>query len=163
MQIQLSLTLLGELMQHNANERSYYIDGQLVDVAVGYLTEMIKIVAVKYFAYSPTEVAAGGTSFAIAPERFTEAEYTPQDRIPSVEMSTERAPMMWWPTENDLSAIAGIQLTDALLFAERWPVSHNEGEGAWESTLPGIVDRVSKGDQAAPATQSSSIGGQLAP
>lgn len=145
-QIQLSLMLLGEIMQHAANERSYYIDGHLVDVAVGYLNEMIKKVAVKFFGYTAAEVAAAGSAFVIAADRFGADKYKPQDVIPSTEMSTERPPMLWWPTENDLSAIRGIAYTDALLFAQRWPVTHLEGEGAWESTLPGIVNRVAAGD-----------------
>jgi hypothetical protein len=166
MQMQLCLRLLGELMQHGANERAYYIDGTLVDLCVGLLNEMLKIVAIKYFAFDPKEVAAAGSSFVIPPDRFNAENYTPQNRIPSTEMSTERPPMLWWPTENDLSAIRGIAYTDALLFAQRWPVTHLEGEGAWENTLPGIIDRVRRGDQtlagqAAKAQQMT--GGQFAP
>ncbi len=163
MQIQLTLTVLGEIMQHGANERAYYIDGSLVDLAVGYLNEMLKIVAVKYFGYTAVEVASAGSAFVIAADRFNEENYRPQDVIPSTEMSTERPPMLWWPTENDLSAIRGIAYTDALLFAKRWPVTHLEGEGAWENTLPGIVNRVRSGDQAAPAPTATSTGGQFAP
>lgn len=155
-QIELALVLLGELMQHSANEQSYYISGSLVDVAVGYVNEMLKKVAVKYFGYSGAEVAAKGSTFVIDADRFSEANYRPQDLIPSTEMSTERPTQLWWPTENDLSAIRGIQYTDALYFAQRYPVSHLAGEGDWESTLPGIVNRVQGGEPAVPASNAPS-------
>lgn len=146
LQIELALKMLGEIMQHNVNDKPLYIDGSLVDVVVGYIQEMLSRVAVKYFGYTIEEVAAAGESFVIAPDRFTAENYQPQARISSAEFSTERPPLDWWPTENDMSAIRGIAYTDAVQFAKRWPVSYLEGEGDWETTLPGIVNRAVSGD-----------------
>lgn len=149
--IELTLHLLGHIMQHSGNEKSYYITGELVDVCVGYINEMLRLVAVKYFGYSIDEVKADEPNFRIADERFNEENYQPRNIIPSTEISVERPTRLWWPTENDLSAIRGIQVTTALKFAQRWPADFLIAEGDWESTLPGIVGRVGQGDLVRPA------------
>lgn len=151
--IELTLQLLGHIMQHSSNEKGYYIPGDLVDDCVGFINEMLRLVAVKYFNYTIAEVTAEEPEFRIADERFTAENYRPRDIIPSTEISVERPTRLWWPTENDLSAIRGIQITTATQFAARWPVDYLTGEGDWESTLPGIVDRVSEGDLVKPVAQ----------
>ena len=39
----------------------------------------------------------------------------------SVEMTEERPPVQWWPTESDLTAIRAIPYNEALVLAKRWP------------------------------------------
>lgn len=164
-QIEFSLLILSNLQQHNCNDKSMYIDGSLVNLVVGYINEMLTRVAVKYFGYTTDEIAMMGENIVIEESRFSSESYIPQARIASVEFSTERPPLDWWPTENDLSAIRGIAYTDAIKFAQRWPLSYISGEGDWESTLPGIVDRTSAGDPLAKkvATAHSAASGIHAP
>lgn len=147
-QCEMALKLLGEIMQHSTNDRNYYVTGEFARLVNGWLTEMQLKVAIKYFGYTREEVITAGTKFKIDDDRFTAEKYKPEWVWPSAERSTERPPRLWWPTENDLSAIRGIAYTDAIHFASRWPVSYLEGEGDWESTLPGLVNRVNTGDQA---------------
>jgi hypothetical protein len=145
-QCEMALKLLGEIQQQSANERSYYVTGNFSRLVCGWLNEMHMRVAIKYFGYTRDEVIALGSNFKIDEARFTPEMYRPEWQRPTVELSTERPTRLWWPTENDLSAIKGIAYTDAVHFASRWPVTYLEGEGDWESTLPGLVDRVSGGD-----------------
>lgn len=149
LQCELALVLLGHIMQHSANERNYYVTDTLVDGAVGMINEMIAEVAVKYFnADSQAVKTANETTdgYTIPADQFSEENYTPRDFIPSTEFTIERPGLLWWPTENDLSAIRGIAYTDALYLAARWPDSFRVAEGDWESTLPGIKNRVRSGD-----------------
>lgn len=161
--IELTLHMLGHIMQHTANEKSYYVSGDLVETCVGYINEMLRIVAIKYFGYSKAEIVALEPEFRIADERFTEEQYNPRAIIPSTEISVERPTRLWWPTENDMSAIRGVQVTTALQFAQRWPVDYLVGEGDWESTLPGIVDRVGNGDLVKPSSGDNRPSGIKAP
>jgi hypothetical protein len=41
----------------------------------------------------------------------------------SVEMTEERPPVQWWPTESDLTAIRAVPYNEALVLAKRWPSS----------------------------------------
>lgn len=154
-----ALNLLGEIMQHSANEYVDRVPGPLVDMIESYIRGMYLRVATKYFGYTEVDVR-GNPDFVIAEDRFGSALYRPQDKIPDAEQSMERPALTWWPTENDLSRIRGIQYTTALHFAQRWPVSFLEGEGDWESIYPGIEDRVAMGDpiKITPRTQATTTG-----
>jgi hypothetical protein len=152
-QCELCLKLLGEIQQHSTNDRQYYITGAFARLVNGFLTEMHMKVAIKFFGYTRAEVMALGEAFKISEDRFTAEKYKPEWSIPSVERSTERPPRLWWPTENDLSAIKGVAYSDAIHFARRWPMTYLEGEGDWESTLPGLKNRVLAGDPMADAMQ----------
>lgn len=147
----LGMTLLSEMMQHSANEEQYWIGEQFVTMSVGYINEILTLVATKYFGYTREEFRTAG--FSIAPDRFTEANYRPWEFVMPIERSTERQPQLWWPTENDLSAINGIPITDAMLFAARWPQNIEMAEGDWETTSPGA-----QATQAGQQTGDSSTG-----
>lgn len=157
-----ALNLLGEIMQHSTNEYIDRLSGPFVDMVESYIEGMFLRVATKYFEYTAEQVRSN-PDFSIAEDKFTEAAYTPQDRLPSAEQSMERPALTWWPTENDLSRIRGIQYTTALHFAQRWPVTHLEGEGDWESIYPGIEDRVAEGDPIQIPTNSKKRRGGRAP
>lgn len=147
-QCEMALKLLGEIQQQSSNESSYYITGTFARLVCGWLNEMQMRAAIKYFGYTREEVMAGGSSFVIAEDRFVADTYRPEWQRPSFELSEERPPRLWWPTENDLSAIRGVAYTDAIAFADRWPVTYLEGEGDWESTMPGVIDRTQGSDPA---------------
>lgn len=155
-----ALSLLGEIMQHSTNEYADRLSGPFVDMVESYIRGAYLRVATKYFGYKADDVRTNH-DFLIEADRFGGEKYKPQDVLPSSEQSTERPSISWWPTENDLSRIKGIQYTTALAFAERWPMTYLEGEGDWESTLPGIEDRVAGGDPNAPAIKTTTqLGGQ---
>ncbi len=156
-----TLALLGEIMQHSSNEYNDRLSGPFCDMVESYLTGMYLRVATKYFGYTADQVR-GNKDFVIEDDKFTTANYTPQNKLPSSEQSTERPSIGWWPTENDLSAIKGVPYTTALKFAQRWPISYLEGEGDWESTLPGIEDLTAT-DPIQPAVKSSTSTSGKAP
>jgi len=153
------LNLLGEIMQHSSNEYIDRVSGPIADMIESYIRGAFLRVATKYFGYTAEQVRSN-PDFVIEAAKFGSALYRPQDLIPSFEQSMERPALSWWPTENDLSRIRGIQYTTALKFAARWPVTFLEGEGDWESTMPGIEDRVSDGDPLAiPMKSKTNLGG----
>ena len=160
----MALNLLSEIQQHSANERPHYVSGTFVDMVFGYLAEIHAEIAMNFFGYTVDEIlgdgikswagelADGGTGdpFVIEEARYAEENYRPQEKYASSENVQERPPRLWWPTENDLSAIRGVPYTTAQVFAARWPQTHLNYEGDWESTLPGgseIQNRVQQGDQ----------------
>jgi hypothetical protein len=154
------LNLLGEIMQHSTNEYIDRLSGPFCDMVESYIKGMFLRVATKYFGAKADEVRTN-PDFSIAADAFSSAKYTPQNIIPSFEQSMERPALTWWPTENDLSRIRGVQYTTALKFAARWPVTYLEGEGDWESTLPGLEDRVASGDPIQiPANKSANLSGK---
>lgn len=157
-----ALCLLGEIMQHSTNEYNDRLSGPFCDMVESYVRGMYLRVATKYFGYPADEVRKNA-EFKIEDDRFGGDKYKPQDVLPSFEQSVERPSISWWPTENDLSRIRGVQYTTALAFAERWPQTFLEGEGDWESTLPGIEDRVAAGDPLAIPTKSATVSGGKAP
>lgn len=124
---QLALMLLGEMCQHADAERAGYITDSFAAMAGGYLREMLVLMATKYFGYTRDEASA--PTFEIAADRFT--NYDPAKVLVSVEMTEERPPLLWKPTENDLSAIRGVPINEALMLAKRWPWSNwmNVGDG----------------------------------
>jgi hypothetical protein len=154
------LNLLGEIMQHSANEYIDRASGPFVDMVESYIRGAFLRAATKYFGFKPEDIRSN-PDFVIPADAFGAAKYQPQNIIPSFEQSMERPALTWWPTENDLSRIRGIQYTSALKFAARWPVSYLEGEGDWESTLPGIENRVSEGDPIQiPLKKTAALGGK---
>ncbi|MGD9644295.1 MAG: hypothetical protein AB7U73_01195 [Pirellulales bacterium] len=111
------LQLLTEIMQHGDGDRQGYFTHAFAGMVTDYLQESLAWIATKYFGYTRLEVYQPG--FRIADDRFT--NYNPDAVMTSVEMTEERQPPLWWPTENDLSRIRGIPVNDAIMFAKRWP------------------------------------------
>lgn len=124
---ELGLGCLSEIMQHSDNERTgYYTTRFAADVGV-YLQEILAKFSMKYFNKTRTEVYTAG--FALKDTDFT--AYDPSKVLLNVEMTDERPPLQWWPTENDLSQIRGIAINDALVLCQRWPASPwlNQADG----------------------------------
>ncbi len=113
------LQLLTEIMQHSDAERQGYFTNSFAGMVTDYLKESLAWIATKYFGYERLQVHEPG--FRIADERFT--NYNPDAVMTSVEMTEERQPPLWWPTENELSRIRGIPVNEAIMFAKRWPGS----------------------------------------
>jgi len=116
---QLGLMLLSEMMQHGDNERSTYVTPHFSGVMGRYLQEILAKMATKYFGYS--REAAYAPNFALKDTDFS--GYDPMKFMTSFEMTEERPRQQWWPTENDLSGIRSLPITEALMFAERWAPS----------------------------------------
>jgi hypothetical protein len=121
--------MLSEMMQHSDNERTAYITRDFAALIGSYLRELMILIATKYFGYTREESAAD--AFVIADDRFS--GYDPAKVLFSVEMTEERQPLQWWPTENDLSAIRELPVNEALMFAKRWP------QTAWLNQADGNV------------------------
>lgn len=126
---QLTLMLLSEIMQHSNNDLTTYITQSFAGVCGKYLQEILALFATKYFGKKRAEAYAA--DFALVDKDFQ--DYDPSSVMTSVEMTEERPPLQWWPTENDLSQIRGIQVNDALMLAKRWPV------GNWMDIADGNV------------------------
>lgn len=127
--IQLALLMLSEMMQHSDNEHSTYVTDSFAGVHGKYLQEILALFATKYFGKTRAEAYA--PDFALTDADFI--AYDPSKVMTSVEMTEERPPLQWWPTENDLSQIRGIPINEALLLAKRWPV------GDWRDSADGNV------------------------
>lgn len=123
----IALMLLSEMMQHSDNERTSYISREFAATMGGYLRELMILMGTKYFGYTREEASAD--NFVIADDRFS--SYDPAKVLFSVEMTEERQPLQWWPTENDLSLIRETPINEALLFCKRWPQTNwlNEADG----------------------------------
>ena len=85
--------------------------------------------ATKYFGY--TRRRGLRPAFALKDTDF--ANYDPSKVMTSVEMTEERPPLQWWPTETDLTAIRAIPFNEALVLAKRWPASAVLG-GTFDAT-----------------------------
>jgi len=116
---QLTLLLLSEMMQHTDNERLVHVTRDFCSTCREYIAEMLVLMATKYFGY--TREQAFESNFSVDPERFT--NYEPARVMTSIEMTDERPPLQWWPTENDLSEIRGVAYNEAMMFAKRWPAT----------------------------------------
>jgi hypothetical protein len=116
---QIALLMLSEMMQHSENELTTYITDSFASRIGLYMREILALMATKYFGYSRT--AAYASDFKLQDADF--AAYDPSKVMTSVEMTEERPPLLWWPTENDLSAIRGIPISEALVLAKRWPAT----------------------------------------
>lgn len=121
---QIGLLLLSEMMQHNDNERATYVTPQFAGVMGKYLQEILAKMGMKYFGYSRED--AYKPDFALKDADFQ--TYDPAKVMTSVEMTEERPPLQWWPTENDLSGIRSLPITEALLMARRWPATELLGQ-----------------------------------
>lgn len=126
---QLALMCLSEMMQHSDNEKSSYVTDHFAGQVGKYLQEILALFATKYFKKTREEAYA--PDFALKDEDFK--AYDPSTVMTSVEMTEERPPVQWWPTENDLSQIRGLPINDALLLCKRWPV------GNWLAQADGNV------------------------
>lgn len=126
---QYALMLQSEIMQHSENEKTGHYTPRFSSVVGMFLKEILAKFAMKYFG--KTREAAYKADFALADTDFT--AYDPAKVLLSVEMTDERPPLQWWPTENDLSQIRGIPINDALSFATRWP------ESPWFNVADGNV------------------------
>lgn len=117
---QLSLMLLSEIMQHSDNERTAYITPAFAGIVGKYTQEILALFSTKYFG--KTREQAYAPDFALVDADFQ--NYDPTKVMTTVEMTEERQPLQWWPSENDLSQIRGIQINEALDLCERWPVTN---------------------------------------
>ncbi len=111
---QLALLMLSEMMQHSENELGTYITDAFAAKVGQYLREILALMATKYFGY--TRAAAYDPAFALKDTDF--ANYDPSKVMTSVEMTEERPPLQWWPTETDLTAIRAIPFNEALVLAK---------------------------------------------
>lgn len=147
---QLTLMLLSEMMQHSDNERVTHVTPTFVAKSGEYLREILALFATKYFGKS-REVAYA-IDFALADEDFQ--TYKPSTVMTSVEMTEERPPLQWWPTENDLSQIRGLPINEALVLAKRWPVGDwlDKANGnAWPDPTDQESETNTEGSGAVPA------------
>jgi hypothetical protein len=115
--IQLMLMGLSEAMQHSDNEHMAYVTPQFTGTIGKYLQEVLAQFSMKFFG--KTREIAYALDFALTDEDFQ--NYDPSKVLSSVEMTEERPPLQWHPTENDLSQIRGIQINEALMLSRRWP------------------------------------------
>lgn len=115
--VQLSMMMLSEAMQHSDNEHMTYVTPQFTGQIGKYLQEILASFSMKYFGKSREE--AYGPTFALTDADFQ--NYDPSQFLSSVETTEERPPLQWWPTENDLSQIRGLQVNEALKLSKRWP------------------------------------------
>ncbi len=118
--LRLSLMMLGEIMQHSDNDVAAYVTPAFSGQVGKYLQEILALFSTKYFGKTRQEAYA--PDFALTAEDF--ASYDPSTVMTSVEMTEERPPVQWWPTENDLSQIRGMQINEALLCCQRWPATN---------------------------------------
>ncbi len=117
--IGLSLMMLGEAMQHSDNDLMAYITPSFAGEVGKYLQEILAQFSMKYFGKD--RATAYAPDFKLTDDDFK--NYDPSAVLTSVEMTEERPPVQWWPTENDLSQIRGLQINEALLLCKRWPQS----------------------------------------
>lgn len=117
--IRIALLMMGEVMQHSDNEHPTYITPGFSSLISKYLQEILALFATKYFG--KTRDQAYAPDFVLADADFQ--AYDPTKVLTSVELTEERPPVQWWPTENDLSQIRGIPINEALLLCKRWPQS----------------------------------------
>lgn len=132
----LILKMLADIMQHTDNERQDYVTAAFSTMVSKYINEIVFQMGIKYLGMTREELE--GSNYEIPDEKFSPTNYQPDQNYMPVEMSEERQPPLWWPTANDLSAIRGIPVTDAMMFAARWPRNISAAEGDWETTLPGL-------------------------
>lgn len=117
--IRIGLMMLSEIMQHSDNEHPTYITPAFSALISKYLQEILAQMAMKYFG--KTRAQAYDPAFVLADADFV--AYDPTKVLTSVELTEERPPVQWWPTENDLSQIRGLPINEALLYCKRWPQS----------------------------------------
>lgn len=117
---QIALMMLSEMMQHSDNDKVTYVTPQFTGQIGKYLQDILALFATKYFGKTREE--AYKADFRLADEDFR--AYDPSKVMTSVEMTEERPPLQWWPTENDLSQIRGLQINEALQLCKRWPTSN---------------------------------------
>ncbi len=125
--LSLGLMMQSEIMQHQDNARTAYVTPAFTGIVGKYLQEILALFATKYFGKTREE--AYKPDFALTDADFQ--GYDPSKVMTSVEMSEERPPLQWWPTENDLSQIRGLPVNEALDLCDRWPV------GDWKAMADG--------------------------
>jgi hypothetical protein len=118
------------MMQHSENELPTYITDSFTAKIGQYLREILALMATKYFGY--TRAQAYDPAFTLQAADF--ANYDPSKVMTSVEMTEERPPVQWWPTENDLTAIRAIPYNEALVLAKRWPATALLGSATFAPT-----------------------------
>ena len=131
------LILLSEIMQHSDNE---YDDAVTRFSAAAIQKQLLRIqrdMAMKYLGMSREQVEA--PDFTIPDTAFDKGVYSPDNLFTSREMMEERRPAQWIPSTNDLTPIAGVPITVANIWRQRWPDAPNfYGDGhAHESAFPG--------------------------
>jgi hypothetical protein len=114
---QLTLLMLSEMMQHSENELTTFITDAFAAKMGQYLREILALMATKYFGYKRAE--AYDPAFTLKDTDFS--GYDPSKVMTSVELTEERPPLQWWPTENDLTAIRAIPYDEVMVLAKPWP------------------------------------------
>lgn len=121
---QLTLLCMSELMQHSDNDYVMDISTTCASRLGQFINRILTLLATKYLGFTREQITA---DFTI--EEDVWKGYDPSNLFLSMELTEERPPLQYWPTENDLSKIRGIPITDALVFAERWPITAQLLEG----------------------------------
>lgn len=114
---QLTLLCLGEIMQHSDNDFTLDVTTLLAAQVSRYMQRILVLMATKYFGF--TTAAASAPDFMIPDDAFK--NYNPASLTTASEMTEERQPRQWHPTENDLSPLRALPISAALHFANRWP------------------------------------------
>jgi hypothetical protein len=117
--IEIMLMGLSEAMQHSANDHVAYVTEDFTGQIGKFLQEVLAQFSMKYFG--KTRVEAYDPAFSLSDDDFK--NYDPSKVLASFEMTEERPPIQWWPTENDLSQIRALPINEALGLAKRWPTT----------------------------------------
>lgn len=115
--LELMLLCQTEIMQHSDADKSLEISQIFAGQVGKYLKRVLFLMGTKFFGATRAEAQAD--NFEITAEMFQ--NYSIDSRFVFTEITESRPPLQAHPTENDLSGIKGVAITDALLFAEKWP------------------------------------------
>lgn len=140
---QIAMLTLSEIYQHSDNDYTLDVSTLLAGTVHKRLVRIIKLMATKFLGYTRDEVSAPDWDPMSIPDvKFSSdplAGYNPQNLFTSSELTEERQPLRWWPTENDLSLIRAIPMPVAISYGQRWPDSDLllAGDGGSETAFPG--------------------------
>lgn len=131
------LLTLSEVMQHSDNDYDADITDFLTSVVHERLHRIQYLLATTFLGVDRDTAIAD--DYRIPDEAFAGDAYKPESLFTNSEMVEERHPLRWWPTENDLSKIRAIPITEAMVYARRWPDSQLAlgGDGGSETGFPG--------------------------
>ena len=132
---ELMLLTISEMMQHSDNDFDLEISSSFAAMVGERLQRILVLIATKYFGI--TRTVASAPEFVLPDTAFT--TYDPSKLFVTSELVEERPPLQWWPTENDLSPLRGIAITEALVYGQRWPQTQllMGGDGGSTSVTPG--------------------------
>lgn len=135
------LLLLSEMMQHSDNERPLEITNQLASMAHERIRRVKFLMATGFFGMSGAELRTV-QDIKIPDEKWL--NYDPSALFTNSELTEERQPLRWWPTENDLSPIRGVPISVAIAYGQRWPATGavwggTAGGGVWPGNVAATV------------------------